>query len=129
MTLSQVLSPAIRLAKHGFPVSPLTAAWWQDGLRTLSGPGAASLNPQQASAAAAPSAPAKRAKLLPKAAPRAGGDWFSNPDLAAVLESLARDGKAAFYSPSSPVARAIVEAVQEQGGHLALSDLEEHTST
>lgn len=49
------------------------------------------------------------------------GDRITNPEHAAALELIAREGAAAFYV--GDIARAIVEAVAADGGPLSLDDL------
>ena len=52
---------------------------------------------------------------------------FYNPTLANTFRLLARNGKAGFYE--GPVAEAMVNVVQDLGGHLTLDDLKHHTQT
>ena len=53
-------------------------------------------------------------------APQAG-DHIALDDLAATLETIAREGAAGFYA--GPVARRIVDAVQAAGGRMTMDDL------
>ena len=55
------------------------------------------------------------------------GELFHNPTLANTFRLLAKKGKAGFYEGS--VAEALVEVVQDLGGHLTLEDLKYHTET
>jgi gamma-glutamyltranspeptidase / glutathione hydrolase len=109
LALSTILGPAIRLAAGGFPVAPLTAQGWDEGARRQlrHAPGGLELT-------------------IDGRGPRPG-EIFRNPGLALTLQRIAKGGKAAFYG--SEIAEAIVAAVQNAGGCLALSDLAEHTST
>jgi gamma-glutamyltranspeptidase / glutathione hydrolase len=123
MPLSRILAPAIRAAREGAPISPLTAHHW--------GEGAHQLLQWRANHPGAKDAPED---LLVREevggalrAPRAG-EVFRNPALAGTFESLARDGAdAGFYRGAA--GRAIVEAVQSVGGLLSLDDLAAHTTT
>jgi gamma-glutamyltranspeptidase len=134
LTLADVLAPAVRLAREGFPVSPLTAHAWARGVPVL--------------LHHAPHASAAHELLLPQARPAEGegdsggdgggssafrapraGEVFTNPSLADTLEELAAGGKEAFYGKDSRIARAIVAAVRAAGGLLAPTDLSSHVST
>ena len=59
-----------------------------------------------------------------KRAPRPG-ELFYNPTLANTFRLLAKDGKAGFYE--GPVAEALVQVVQDLGGHLTLEDMKYHS--
>ena len=133
LSMAQVLAPAARLAREGFPVSPLTAHHWQEGVPQL-------LKWRAATAAAAAGggggAPADEPEVLlvpgggGARAPRAG-ELFRNPQLAHSFEELARShdagrGAAGFYA--GPVGAAIVAAVAAAGGLLAQADLDAHAS-
>ncbi|CAK7228449.1 hypothetical protein SBRCBS47491_006910 [Sporothrix bragantina] len=112
--MSQILAPAIALAEQGFPVSELTATFWQkseQGLRDASPNFAEWLKKDPA---ASPDG---------YRAPRAG-EIMRNPTLAQTFRTLATEGKKGFYS--GRIAEAIIEVVQARGGHLELSDLEHH---
>ena len=61
-----------------------------------------------------------------KRAPRPG-ELFYNPTLANTFRLLAKNGKAGFYQ--GPVAEALVEVVQDLGGHLTLEDMKYHLQT
>ena len=58
-----------------------------------------------------------------KRAPRPG-ELFYNPALANTFRLLAKNGKAGFYE--GPVAEALIQVVQDLGGHLTLEDLKYH---
>ena len=104
-----VLGPAVKLAEEGFPVAPLTAAFWEQGaenLRTRS-PGGGEL-------------------LLAGRAP-AAGERFANPALGHTLRTIIEGGSEAFYC--GPIAQRIVATLQQLGGVKQLDDLAEHHST
>ncbi|HHY94544.1 MAG TPA: gamma-glutamyltransferase, partial [Firmicutes bacterium] len=101
--LDRVLSPAIRYAEEGFPVTEQIAAAWAapgDKLRRYSGPGCAYL-------------PGGRGPLA--------GEVFRNPDLARTLRSIADRGPEGFYL--GEVAAHICRVVQEAGGVLSPADM------
>lgn len=56
-------------------------------------------------------------------APRAG-EIMRNPNLAKTFRTLAKEGKQGFYS--GRIAEEIIKVVKSLGGHLELSDLENH---
>ena len=118
LPLAQVLSPATRLARHGFPVSPLTAASWAECVPQLTA--------WSAACGAAVQPEALLSSSRPGAAPLAG-EVFANPGLADTFDALSAGGKAGFYS--GRVAASVVAAVQAAGGLLTLADLEAHSST
>ncbi len=106
--LADALSPAIRLADHGFPVAPITAHWWQRGADfQLTPAGADEL-------------------LIEGRAPHAG-ELFDNPGLARALERIATHGATGFYETET--ADAIVAAVRAAGGLMTRDDLAAHRST
>jgi len=108
LTMEQVLAPAIRYCREGFPVSELIAHYWQLGvlsraeypffLETFTKDGRA---------------PVK-------------GEMWTNEALANTYETIAADGRDAFYQ--GDLARVIARTVQQAGGFLAYDDLAAHTS-
>ncbi|MBU6366058.1 MAG: gamma-glutamyltransferase [Gemmatimonadetes bacterium] len=108
-TLRQVLQPAIRYARDGFPVSPIIAAQWANETAFL----------QRDSAAAATYLPGGRA---PKA-----GEWFANRDLARTLQLIADSGARVFYGGS--LGRRLVAHLDRRGGFLTLDDLRRNAPT
>jgi len=107
LTLAEALQPAIRLAREGFPVSPIIAGQWQAQVDLLKkDPGAAATY-----------------LLGGERAPRAG-EWFRNPDLAETFSLIAREGPGVLYG--GDLGRRIVDEVQAQGGFITLEDLRDH---
>ncbi len=104
--LGTALGPAIEFARDGFPVAELMANEWRDHEATLA-----------ADAATA-------ATFLPGGVPPKLGELFANPRLAQSLESIARDGRDAFYTGS--IARAIVADMKARNGLLEARDLADH---
>ena len=103
--LSDLLTPAIRTARDGFPVTELVAGYWagaEAGLR-------------QDENAAKTFLPRGRAERL--------GEIFRNPDLAEAYERIALRGRAGFYGGLT--ARRIVATSKRLGGPLIPEDLEE----
>lgn len=116
LSLKQVLQPAIELAESGFPVSPVTAYHWQQGLPLL-----------RAAAAAGGAAAATSALMTPSGGAPTAGELFRNPDLAATFRAVAERGaREGFYR--GRIAEAIVTALRERGGVLSAQDLEEHAT-
>ncbi|KAL7680878.1 putative nucleophile aminohydrolase [Plasmopara halstedii] len=109
LSMIDILRPAIELAREGFPVSPLTAVSWEHGRdQLLRSSNAAELLNDRSEA--------------PKA-----GEIFKNENLAKCLEEIGHDGKKAFYEEGR-IAQAILNAVKEKKGLMALEDLASHKS-
>lgn len=109
LEMSQVLTPAIRLAEDGFPVAPITAYFWSRGVeRQLS------------------TARGGMELTINGRAPKAG-EIFSNPGLGRTLRTVAQGGKNSFYQ--GVIAEAVVDVIDQAGGCLSLSDLAAHNST
>ena len=68
--------------------------------------------------------PAARQLLLPAGRPLRPGDRFRNPDYAATLRVIAREGADAFYRGG--LARRMVDDLARHGGLLSLDDLEQY---
>jgi gamma-glutamyltranspeptidase / glutathione hydrolase len=109
LTMSEVLEPAIRLADGGFPVSPITAYFWDRGAERQLRQAWGGLE-----------------LTFDGRAPRAG-EIFRNPGLARTFKVVAEGGKAAFYQ--GKIAEAVAAAVQVAGGVLQADDLASHHST
>src|SRR5215216_3561877 len=109
LAMSEILAPAILLAREGFPVGPLTSHSWQRGAQNQL---KSSLNGQE--------------MTIDGRGPQPG-EIFRNPNLARTLELVARGGSSAFYQ--GEIAEAIVGVIKEAGGCLSLEDLTSHTST
>lgn len=110
LPLSQILAPAIELAHEGFPVAPHTSLSWQ--VSAERGQLATSVN--------------GRELTIDGRGPRPG-EIYRNPGLAKAMTLIAFEGKDAFYK--GPIARSIVDVLNEAGGCMQLDDLEAHTST
>jgi len=106
MTRAQVLAPALRLARDGFPIDATMRDARAEVLKELND---------------VPDARLRFRALFDKYLdPIEGHDQFHSP-LVAVLERIATDGPVGFYAP--PVGEAIVRTVQQNGGLLTADDL------
>ncbi|MFO0838598.1 MAG: gamma-glutamyltransferase family protein [Phycisphaerae bacterium] len=109
LPLTEVLAPAIKAARDGFPVSEVIAAGWQRGASSLfNQPGFAST-------------------FMPDGRAPRKGDIFRNPALAQTLEAIARGGRDAFYGGA--IAQRIDDFCRREGCFLRKEDLARHTST
>jgi len=100
--LAKALQPAIGYAKNGYPVSEIISHQWQGAERILAAD------------------PAAASTFLPGGHAPKPGDVFSNPRLAATLETIASGGRDAFYK--GPIAAAIVADVKKRDGLLDARD-------
>ncbi len=107
ITLADALAPAIKLAEDGFPLAAGGAAEWEVF---------AGLLKEDSSATRTFLKDGRRAP--------AAGEWFANPDYAATLRTIARDGPAALYG--GELGRRIANHVQRLGGFLTTADFEHH---
>ncbi|MFN5852060.1 MAG: gamma-glutamyltransferase [Pirellulaceae bacterium] len=107
LPMPQVLAPAIRYAREGFPVSELIAYYWRRSEGLARFPGFAET-------------------FLPGGKAPSKGDIFRNPMLAATLQQIADEGRDAFYHGS--IAQRIDRFMKQHGGYLSLDDLKKHRS-
>ena len=107
LPMPQVLAPAIRYAREGFPVSELIAYYWRRSEGLARFPGFAET-------------------FLPGGKAPSKGDIFRNPMLAATLQQIAYEGRDAFYQGS--IAQRIDRFMKQHGGYLSLDDLKKHRS-
>lgn len=112
LPMADVLAPAIRYARDGFPVTEYIAYLWEHGVNTAKDDGL----PGDFLKTFAPGGSAPRK-----------GERFRNPDLAATYELLATRGRDAFYH--GPIADKIDAFMREHGGWLRKIDLAKHAST
>jgi len=106
LPMPQVLAPAIRYARDGFPVSDVIAFFWQRNVRSL-------IN-----------YPGIREQFTRDGEGPKKGEMWTNPNLAATYEAISRGGRDAFYK--GEIARRIADYMTRQGGYLADEDLAEH---
>ena len=104
---AELFEPAIRLAQHGFEVSPRMA----DSLVKAASRGRLDENPDTA------------AYFFPDGEPLQAAHLLKNPEYAATLRRISAEGIDAFYA--GDIAQAIAEAAQEgpYGGSLTAEDL------
>ncbi|UYV76235.1 hypothetical protein LAZ67_13003127 [Cordylochernes scorpioides] len=100
LALSEILAPAVRLAKNGYKVTPLVSRLWSKNCQGL---------------------PAGTDLLPESSKPPVEGERVTMPNLARTLTELGEHGKDGFFK--GRVAEAIVAAVKEAGGCLGLVDL------
>ncbi|OLS26468.1 MAG: putative gamma-glutamyltransferase YwrD [Candidatus Heimdallarchaeota archaeon LC_2] len=109
LSMSDVLRPAIELARDGFPVSDITARAWEAGAKKQ-----LSLGPNS------------NEMLLNHHAPKVG-EMMKIPTLAKTFEEISEHGKSGYYE--GRVAKSIIEMVQSKGGVMNLDDLKSHKTT
>ena len=107
MKLRQVIAPAIKLAKDGYVLQP-------GDVRIL-----------DTSTNYFKQFPNVAATFLDHGKPWEAGQVLKQPQLAATLALIAKDGTRAFYQ--GPVAAAVVKASQANGGLLTLQDFKAYT--
>ncbi len=105
LSLHDLVAPAAALARDGFPVGPIVAREWRRFADVLR-------------------ADAEATRVFRPDRPPAPGERFANPDLAATLDLIARDGADGFYRW---LADRAPEAVQAAGGVLDRTDILAHT--
>ncbi|KAJ8652831.1 gamma-glutamyltransferase [Lichtheimia ornata] len=107
LDLATILEPAKMMAKEGFPVSHLSARLWGEEEEALK-----KRNPG-------------RGNMLinNERAPREG-NIIQLPELADTFDMLAKHGKEGFYK--GRIGKAIVDAIQAEGGVMTLEDLAAH---
>ena len=109
LSMSEILSPAIRLAEDGVPTAELHANAWQGSENLI----------KKAS-------PNAHDMLLNGKAPLAS-HIVKFPHLANTFKAIAEQGTKGFYT--GRIAEAIVELVQSGGGVMTMEDLASHTAT
>ncbi len=108
LPMREILAPAIRYAREGFPVTEVIAEAWERNGKLLAGQ------------------PGFSEQFLPGGRAPKKGERFRSPGLARTLERLAEEGRDVFYS--GEIARKIAEFVQASGGFLSREDLAAHRS-
>lgn len=114
LPMQQVLAPAIRYAREGFPVSPVIAYYFNRAEKSFN----------RRAAQIQEFDNAKSTYFTPRA-PKAG-ETFRNPDLASTYQALADDGREAFYR--GELAKIMAAYMARIGGDLTLEDLQAHCS-
>ncbi|MGH2581543.1 MAG: gamma-glutamyltransferase [Anaerolineales bacterium] len=109
ISLAEALAPAIVLADEGFPISDGAAAEWAIFANLLE---------QDPGASATFLVDGERAPGV--------GEWFSNPDFAVTLRTIAQEGPDALYG--GELGRRIATHVQGLGGYLTPEDFDNHAA-
>lgn len=104
LSLAEVLAPAISLARDGFPLTRGEAGRMASAARHLAEYQGAAMH-----------------FLKADGSPYRPGETFRQPQLAWVLEQIARDGPDAFYR--GEIARLIAEDMRANGGFVTEADL------
>jgi gamma-glutamyltranspeptidase/glutathione hydrolase len=107
MSLKQVLAPAIKLAREGYVLLPGDVAILNDSVKDFA------------------THPNVAAIFLNRGRPFVAGQRLIQKQLAHTLEQIADGGTDAFYK--GPIARAVVEASQANGGILSMQDFADYT--
>ncbi len=107
LPMTEILAPAIRYGREGFPVSEVIAYEMATNYQNkVDYPGFSET-------------------YLPNGRPPRKGEVFVNEDLANTYEKIARKGRDAFYK--GDIARTIAKYMKENGGFLSYEDLASHT--
>jgi gamma-glutamyltranspeptidase/glutathione hydrolase len=106
LKLADVMAPAIRLAKEGFPVSEKLARELEQEKSGL----------QQF--------PVSKRIFLNDVKMLHPGDMLRQPELAATLQRIAKNGVAEFYSGET--ARVLIDDITRHGGLISLEDLAQY---
>ncbi|GAB4364769.1 MAG: gamma-glutamyltransferase [Calditrichia bacterium] len=106
LPLSEILKPAIRIAREGFEVSENLSSFIMDEYEMIQ------------------KYPATAAIFLKDGLPLMAGASLKNPDLASTYERLAEFGLSDFYQGT--LAGTIVNGVRSAGGILTLDDLKKY---
>lgn len=109
LPMKDVLAPAIRYAREGFPVTEVIAHYWAIGGKRLR------------------EYPNFATTYLPDGRAPAKGDIFRNPALADTLAEIAANGRDAFYR--GPLTERMDAFSRQNGCYLRRIDFEQHKST
>jgi len=109
ITLAQALAPAIHYADDGFPISERLALDFAEESRKVA------RDPELVRI------------FMPGGKPPAVGTLLKQPELAATLRAIAKDGPDALYRGA--LAKRIVAFMEQEGGLLTTDDLAGHRST
>jgi len=109
ITLAQAVQPAIGYAENGYPLTPVIAGDWAGAQNVL----------QRDEGA--------RATFLPNGHAPKAGEWFRNPDYAATLKLVAKEGAATLYGGT--LGQKLVARIHAMGGFVTLEDLKKNQPT
>ncbi len=108
LDMTAILQPAIDYAREGFPVTELIAYYLKRSAPILEG------------------FPNFKETYMPDGRMPEKGEIFKNPYLGNTYETIAREGRDAFYK--GEIARTIETYIRENGGFLSYEDLAAHQS-
>jgi gamma-glutamyltranspeptidase/glutathione hydrolase len=109
LPMTRILQPTIDYARNGHPVHETIAYYWDLSIE-----------------ARAPFPGFVEQMTMDGRAPNAGELW-KNPNLANTLETIAKEGRNAFYKGS--IAKVIGEYMQANGGFLSYEDMAAHSGS
>jgi len=107
ITLAQAVQPAIGYAENGFPVTPVIAGDWNQPILSRDD--------------------GAKETFLIEGQPPKSGQWFKNPDLAASLRLVAKEGAATMYGGT--LGQKIVARLHDLGGFLTIEDMRKNQPT
>ena len=108
LPMKEILAPTIRYAREGFPVSDVISFYWQSNVKRLM------------------EFPGIKEQFTKNGVGPAKGQMWTNPNLAATLETLVNEGRDGFYK--GDIARKIAAYMKSNGGYLEYEDLATHKS-
>jgi gamma-glutamyltranspeptidase/glutathione hydrolase len=108
LPMKELLQPAIRYAREGFPVTEIIAEGWAANARLLK------------------QYPNYAETFMPGGHAPRKGEVFRNPLLANTLSAIAEGGRDAFYE--GDIARRIEQYFRANGGYLTAADMAAHRS-
>jgi gamma-glutamyltranspeptidase/glutathione hydrolase len=114
LPMSDVLAPAVKYARDGFPVSPVIAYYFQRNKLALDRLSAMIEETDNANAT-----------YFTKGRAPAAGEIFRNPDLGQTLEAIGSDGRDAFYR--GKIAKTMDAYFKRIGGDLRYEDFAAHS--
>lgn len=109
LPMEEVLAPAIKHAREGFPLTELIAYYWKRGCERLQ------------------DQPNFAETFMPGGRVPVKGEIFRNLDLARTLQRISDGGRDVFYK--GDIAQEISTFSEHVGGYIRYDDLAEHTST
>lgn len=108
LPMKELLTPTVKYAREGFPVTEVIAFLWEEYANTLS------------------SYDNYRQTFMPEGRSPRKGETFKNEALAQTLELIIKGGRDAFYK--GQIAKVIESKVKKEGGFLSYTDLATHRS-
>jgi len=108
LPLDEVMAPAVRYGREGFPVSEIIAYYWRASVRSLK------------------DQPGFLETFTKDGRGPDKGEMWTNPALADTLEKIGKDGRDAFYA--GELAEVMVESLRANGSAMTLEDFAEHRS-